>query len=39
MLEKIIRFFKLGLYTEAQLHRFVDKGIITEEQYQQIIAG
>ena len=38
MLEKLIRFFKLGLYTEAQLHKFVDKGIITEEQYQQIIA-
>ena len=39
MLKKIIRFFKLGLYTEAQLHRFVDRGVITEEQYQQIIAG
>lgn len=39
MLERLIRFFKLGLYTEAQLHRFVDKGVITEEQYQQIIAG
>ena len=39
MLERIIRFFKLGLYTEAQLPKFVEKGIITEEQYQQIIAG
>ena len=39
MLEKIIRFFKLGLYTEAQLHKFVDKGVITEDQYQQIVAG
>ena len=39
MLEKIIRFFRLELYTEAQLHKFVDKGVITEEQYQQIIAG
>lgn len=39
MLERIIRFFKLGLYTEAQLHKFVEKGVITEEQYQQIIAG
>ena len=38
MLEKIIRFFKLGLYTEAQLHKFMDKGVITDEQYQQIIA-
>ena len=39
MLEKLIRFFKLRLYAEAQLHKFVDKGVITEEQYQQIIAG
>ena len=39
MIEKLIRFFRLGLYTEAQLHKFVDKGVITEEQYQQIIAG
>ena len=39
MLEKLIRFFRLGLYTKDQLHRFVDKGVITQEQYQQIIAG
>ena len=39
MIEKLIRFFRLGLYTEAQLHKFVDKGVITEGQYQQIIAG
>ena len=37
MLEKIIRFFKLGLYTEVQLHKFVDKGVITVEQYKQIV--
>ena len=37
MLEKIIRFFKLGLYTEAQLHKFVDKGVITQEQYDKIV--
>ena len=39
MIEKLIRFFKLGLYTKEQLHKFVDKGIITQEQYEQIIAG
>lgn len=39
MLEKLIRFFRLGLYTKDQLHRSVDKGVITQEQYQQIIAG
>ena len=38
MIERLIRFFKLGLYTREQLHKFVDKGVITEEQYQQIIA-
>lgn len=38
MIEKLIRFFRLGLYTKVQLHRFVDKGVITQEQYEQIIA-
>lgn len=37
MIERLIRFFKLGLYTREQLHKFVDKGVITEEQYEQII--
>ena len=38
MFEKLSRFFHLGLYTKAQLHKFMEKGVITEEQYQQIIA-
>lgn len=38
MFEKLNKFFRLGLYTKAQLHKFVDKGVITEEQYQQIVA-
>lgn len=38
MIERLIRFFKLGLYTREQLHKFVDKGVITEEQYEQIVA-
>lgn len=38
MIERLIRFFRLGLYTKEQLHRLVDKGVITEEQYQQIVA-
>ena len=38
MIEKLIRFFNLGLYTKEQLHKFVDKGVITQEQYDQIIA-
>ena len=39
MIEKLIRFFRLGLYTKEQLHKFVEKGVITQEQYEQIIAG
>lgn len=38
MIERLIRFFKLGLYTRDQLHKFVDKGVITQEQYDQIVA-
>ena len=38
MIERLIRFFKLGLYTHEQLHKFVDKGVITQEQYDQIVA-
>lgn len=38
MIERLIRFFKLGLYTRDQLHKFVDKGVITQEQYEQIVA-
>ena len=38
MIEKLSKFFRLGLYTKAQLHKFVDKGVITEDQYQQIVA-
>ena len=37
MLEKLIRFFRLGLYTKDQLHKFVYKGIITQEQYEKIV--
>lgn len=39
MFERLIRFFNLGLYTKDQLHKFVDKGVITEEQYDQIVSG
>ena len=39
MFEKLTKFFRLGLYTRAQLHNFVEKGVITEEQYQQIVNG
>lgn len=37
MFQKLCRFFRLGLYTKEQLHKFVDKGVITEEQFRQIV--
>ena len=37
MFEKIKKFYDLGLYTKAQVHKFVEKGIITEEQYIEIV--
>lgn len=37
MFEKIKRFFDIGLYTKEQVYRFAEKGIITEEQYKEII--
>lgn len=37
MFEKIKRFYDLGLYSKEQVHKFVEKGIITEEQYDIIV--
>lgn len=37
MFEKIKRFYDMGLYSKTQLHKYVEKGIITEEQYAEII--
>lgn len=37
MFKKIKRFYDLGLYTKEQVHDFVDKGVITEEQYIEIV--
>lgn len=39
MFEKIRRFYDLGLYTAAQVHKFVDKGVISEEQYAEIVGA
>lgn len=36
MFEKILKFFKLKLYTVNQVRQFVAKGIIMPEQYEQI---
>lgn len=37
MFEKIKRFFDLGLYTAVQVYKFAEKGIITFEQYNEIV--
>ena len=37
MFEKIMKFFKLKLYTKKQVHQFTEKGVITAEQYEQIV--
>lgn len=37
MFEKIKRFYNEGLYSKEQVHKFVEKGIITEEQYKEIV--
>ena len=38
MIEKIKRFYNMGLYTDDMVHRFVERGVITEEQYREIVA-
>ena len=38
MFEKIKRFYSMGLYTQEMVYNFVEKGVITDEQYQQIVA-
>ena len=36
MKEKIAKWYKQGLWTEAMVRNAVDKGIITKEQYTEI---
>ena len=37
MLEKIKLFYKKHLYTKGQVHKFLEKGIITKEEYKEIV--
>lgn len=37
MFEKIKRFYEMKLYTKEMVHKFVEKGVITEEQYLEIV--
>lgn len=36
MFEKIKKFYEMGLYTAEQVYKFVEKGVITEQQYKDI---
>ena len=37
MVEKIKRFYSMGLYTKEMVHKFMEKGVITEAQYLEIV--
>ena len=37
MYEKIKRFYNLGIYTADIVKKFADKGVITQEQYKEIV--
>lgn len=39
MFDTIKRFYDMGLYTAEQVHNFVEKGIITEDEYREIVEG
>ena len=37
MFDKVKLFYKKHLYTKEQVHKFVEKGVITEEEYKEIV--
>ena len=39
MIEKIKRYYELGIYKEKHLLKLLEKGIITQQQYDEIING
>lgn len=39
MYEKIKKFYQMGLYSAVQVHKFVEKGIITVTQYNEIVGS
>lgn len=36
MLDKIKRFYNMGLWTDEMVRNAVEKGVITEEEYEKI---
>lgn len=39
MFEKIKRFYDMKLYSKDMVHNFVEKGVITEKQYLDIVSA
>lgn len=39
MVDKIKTFYEKHLYTKEQVHKFVEKGVITEKEYKLIIGS
>ena len=37
MFEKIKLFYKKHLYTKGQVHKFLEKGVISKEEYKEIV--
>lgn len=37
MYAKIKKFYDMGLYSADQVYKFVEKGVITEQQYRDIV--
>ena len=36
MFEKINKFYVMGLYTKEQVYKFLEKSVITEEEYNKL---
>lgn len=39
MIEKIKRYYDLGIYKEKHIHRLLELNKITQEEYEEIIGG
>lgn len=39
MFERIKRYYMKGLYTKQQVHKFLEKGVITEDEFIEITEG
>lgn len=37
MFDKVKRFYEIGLYSASQVHDFIEKGVLTEAEYNAIV--